>query len=92
MPFPPPTGVTSLKGTVEVLSDGQLALQIPLVVGGDKLARFAGRIGQVDGEFLVVVIKPWLAEKLRIGAGSIVYVDNADGKFRITRSAENDRT
>jgi len=37
-----------------------------------------------------VVIQPWLAEKLRIGAGSLVFVDNCDGKFNITRSAKND--
>lgn len=91
MSLPPPTELTSLQGQIEVLSDGQLALQIPLVVGGDKLAPFAKGIGRVDGEFLVVVIPPWLAEKLRIGAGSIVSVNNANGKFTITRSAENDR-
>jgi hypothetical protein len=44
----------------------------------------------IDGEFLKVVIQPWLAEKLRIAAGSLVIVDNVNGKFTITRSAAND--
>ena len=47
-------------------------------------------IGEIEGENLNVVIKPWLAEKLRIGAGSLVFVDNRNGKFNITRSAKND--
>ncbi|HZT07804.1 MAG TPA: hypothetical protein VFC51_12290 [Chloroflexota bacterium] len=45
VPIPPPTEVTSLKGRVEVLSDGLLTLRIPLAVGADKLAPFAGRYG-----------------------------------------------
>jgi hypothetical protein len=47
-------------------------------------------IGHVDGEYLNIVIQPWLAEKLRIAAGSLVFVDNRDGKLNITRSASND--
>src|SRR5262249_18464980 len=44
-------------------------------------------IGQIEGDDLCIVIKPWLAEHLRIGEGSLVIVDNTTGKFRITRSA-----
>jgi hypothetical protein len=84
-------GVTSLEGPLE-LYNGQLTLRIPLVAGGDKLVGCAGRIGQVDGEYLNVVIKPWLAEKLRVAAGNLVIVDNRNGKFTITRSAKNDST
>src|SRR5881227_2011571 len=76
----------SIEGPVEVV-DGNLMLRIPLSVGGDKLAALARGIGSVDGEWLCVVINPWLAEKLRVGAGSLVIVDNENGKFRITRSA-----
>ena len=79
----------SLEGPVELI-DGKLTLQIPLAAGGDKLAPLTRGIGTVDGENLTVVIKPWLAEKLRIGAGSLVLVDNLNGKFTITRSAKND--
>jgi hypothetical protein len=41
-------------------------------------------------KFLKVVIQPWLALKLRIAAGSLVIVDNVNGKFTITRSPAND--
>jgi hypothetical protein len=70
--------------------DGKLAILIPLEAGGAVLAPLATGIGQIDGEFLKVVIQPWLAEKLRIGAGSLVIVDNMQGQLRITRSAAND--
>jgi hypothetical protein len=79
----------SLEGPVELV-DGKLTLAIPLAAGGDKLAPLARGIGEVVGEDLVVVVQPWLAEKLRIGAGSLVHVDNCNGKFTITRSAKND--
>jgi hypothetical protein len=81
--------VTSLQGPLELV-DGDLMLRIPLSVGGDKLAPSAKGIATVDGEYLNVVIQPWLAEKLRIGEGSLVFVDNQGGKFNITRSAAND--
>jgi hypothetical protein len=79
----------SLEGPVEIV-DGELAILIPLDAGGEVLAPFAKGIGEIDGEFLKVVIQPWLAEKLRIKAGSVVIVDNMNGKFTITRSAAND--
>ena len=78
-----------LEGPVELI-DGKLILQIPLAAGGDKLAPLARGIGDVVGDDLVVVIQPWLAEKLRIGVGSLVHVDNCNGKFTITRSPKND--
>jgi RimJ/RimL family protein N-acetyltransferase len=80
----------SLEGHVE-LEDGQLILRIPLEAGGDKLAPLAQGIGEVRGGDLVVVIPAWLAEKLDIGANSLVVVDNQAGKCRITRSDANDR-
>jgi hypothetical protein len=79
----------SLEGPVEEV-DGQLAIRIPLEAGGDASAPLARGIGAIEGQFLKVVIQPWLAEKLRIGAGSLVLVDNVNGKFTITRSAKND--
>ena len=81
--------IVSLEGPLEMFN-GQLALRIPLDAGGDKLAPFARGIGTVDGEYLNVVIQPWMAEKLRVSVGSLVFVDNSDGKFNITRSAAND--
>jgi hypothetical protein len=79
----------SLEGPVEEV-EGQLAIRIPLEAGGDALAPLARGIGALEGQFLKVVIQPWLAEKLRIGAGSLVLVDNENGKFTITRSPKND--
>lgn len=81
--------VVSLEGPVEVVN-GELVILIPLDAGGAVLAPLANGIGEIDGEFLKVVVQPWLAEKLRIGAGSLVIVDNVNGKFTITRSAAND--
>lgn len=66
--------------------DGELAILIPLEAGGAALAPLARGMGEIDGEFLKVVIQPWLAEKRRIDAGSLVIIDNANGKFTITRS------
>ena len=63
--------VVSLEGPVEIV-DGELAILIPLEGGGAILAPLAKGIGEIDGELLKVVIQPWLAEKLRIGAGSLV--------------------
>ena len=85
------TDLISIEGPVELI-DGELVLRIPLSVGGDKLAPLTRGIGQVNGDFLCVVIKPWLAEKIRVKAGSLVVVDNSDGQFTITRSAKNDQT
>lgn len=80
----------SIKGPVECV-DGDLVLRIPLDEGGYELVPVAGRIGEVKDGCLCVVIRPWLAEKLGIREGSLVFVDNKNGKFTITRSAENDR-
>ena len=49
-------------------------------------SRDTREIGETDGDFLIVVIRSWLAEKLRIAAGS---VDSANGKFTTSRSPAN---
>ena len=87
----PSSEIISIEGPIELHGD-QLALRIPLEAGRSGLAPLARGIGVVDGEFLIVVIKPWLAEKLNVTLGSLVVVDNKNGKFTITRSAANDRT
>jgi len=70
--------------------NGELAIVIPLEAGGTVLASLAKGIAEIDGEFLKIVIQPWLAEKLRIGVGSLVIVDNVYGKLTITRSGVNE--
>jgi hypothetical protein len=79
----------SIRGPLESVS-GKLMLQIPLAAGGKDLALAAGSIGHIEGEFLKVEILPWLAEKLEIQKGSIVVIDNLEGKFRITRTDETE--
>ena len=83
------TDYVSLEGPVELVEE-QLILRIPLDVGGDRLAPLAKGIGSIVGDELHVVIQQWLAEKLRIAEGSLVIVDNKNGKFTITRSPAND--
>ena len=80
----------SIQGPVELI-DGKLVLRIPRSAGGDALAPLARGIGRIEGQNLVVVIEPWLADNLRIGEGSLVIVDDVNGKFHITRSPDNDQ-
>jgi len=78
-----PEQVTSLSGPVESVN-GKLVLHIPLAAGGDQLVAASRGIGVVMDDYLEVTIPDWLAEKLGITEGSIVTVDNRDGKFNIT--------
>jgi len=77
----------SLSGPVEEI-DGELVLLIPLRAGGDVLAPLARGISVIEGDFLKVTIPDWLAVKLRIGAGTIVNVNNRNGKFNILPESE----
>jgi hypothetical protein len=75
----------SIGGPLESVN-GKMLLQIPLDAGGRDLAPFAKGIGQIEGDFLVVEVLPWLAEELHVHVGSQVIVDNLEGRFRITRN------
>jgi hypothetical protein len=75
--------VTSLSGPVESI-DGRLVLQIPLAAGGDRLVAASRGIGTVVEDCLQVSIPNWLAAKLGITEGTVVSVNNLDGKFNIT--------
>jgi hypothetical protein len=72
----------SLEGPIEKI-DGKLTLVIPLAAGGDRLAKVAKGISEVDGENLQIVIQEWLTGLLRIEEGDLVVVDNKNGKFNI---------
>jgi len=74
--------VTTLEGPIEDV-DGKLTMRIPLESGGKELISCSSGIGQVVGSELHVVIPPWFAEKLGIAVGTIVVVDNRDGKLNI---------
>lgn len=58
-------------------------LRIPLAAGGDRFIACSKGISDIRGGFLCIEIKAWLADKLKISEGSLVTVDNADGKFNI---------
>lgn len=74
--------VFSLTGPVELI-EGKLTLQIPLDAGGDQFIECSRGISEIEGDSLKVVIPDWLAGMLRIEAGDLVSVDNANGKFNI---------
>jgi hypothetical protein len=76
------TDIISLQGPIESI-DGKLMLRIPLDAGGAELVECSRGIGQTDEDFLNVIIQPWLATTLNVHEGSIVTVDNRDGKFNI---------
>jgi len=79
--------IASLEGPLESI-DGKLMLRIPLEAGGRALIDSSRGIGVVDGDFLTVVIPPWLSSKLGVSVGRIVTVDNRNGKFNIRPSEE----
>jgi hypothetical protein len=75
----------SLQGPVEVV-DGELALRIPLAAGGDRLVGLTKGAGKVDGEYLVIVLYPKIAELLGVVEGSLITVDNRNGEFNVRAS------
>ncbi len=80
---------TSLRGPVESI-DGKLMLRIPLEAGGSEFVACSRGIGEIDGAFLTIEIKDWLAEKLGITEGCFVSIDNANGKFNIRLAASQE--
>ena len=74
----------SLRGPIE-REDGKLVMRIPLDAGGERLRAVARGICEIDGDDLVVTIPHWLAQKIGVGEGSEVYVDDRWGKFNITK-------
>lgn len=74
--------VFSLQGPVEKI-DGKLTLRIPLEAGGNQFIECSRGISEIDGEFLKITIPEWLSGLLRIDEGSVVTVDNENGKFNI---------
>lgn len=72
----------SLQGPVEKIG-GKLVLRIPLEAGGQELFECSHGISEIEGEYLKVLIPEWLAGMLRIDEGSMVSVNNQNGKFNI---------
>jgi hypothetical protein len=75
----------SLRGPIE-REGSRLVLRIPLDDGGWDLHLVCQQISEIDGDDLVVLIPDWLAEKNRVGEGTIIHVDNRGGKFNITKA------
>jgi hypothetical protein len=74
--------VFSLQGPVQK-EDNKLVLRIPMEAGASNFLECSRGISEIDGEYLKIVIPEWLAGMLRIDEGSVVSVDNANGKFNI---------
>jgi hypothetical protein len=74
--------VTSLQGPIEKI-EGKLTIMIPLEAGGDQFIECSRGISEIQGEYLRITIPEWLSGMLRIDEGSLVSVNNANGKFNI---------
>ena len=64
---------------------GQLVFRVPLDEGGEKLRLVAQTISFVEDDHLVVLIPQWIAERMQLGEGSSVHVDDRWGKLNIAR-------
>jgi len=74
--------VFSLQGPVQK-EENKLVLRIPMGAGASNFLECSRGISEIEGEYLKIVIPEWLAGMLRIDEGSLVSVDNANGKFNI---------
>jgi hypothetical protein len=74
--------VTSLQGSIEKI-DGKLTSLLLLEAGGDQFIECSRGIAEILGEYLRITIPEWLSGMLRIDEGSVVTVDNENGKFNI---------
>jgi len=73
----------SIKGPVLKVG-AKFILLIPLEAGGNDLIKCSRGIAEIEGEDLKVTIPDWLSDKMGLEEGSLVHVDNDDGKFNIT--------
>lgn len=74
--------VFSLEGPVEK-ADGEFVLLIPLDCGGDQFIECSRGVSKVDGGYLKITIPESIVDLLRIEEGSLVSVDNKNGKLNI---------
>ena len=70
----------SIRGPVET-KGGKLTLMIPLEAGGSDLVSCTKGIAEIEGDYLKITIPDWLAAKMKIQEGSLIDVDNKNGKF-----------
>ena len=74
----------SLQGLIKSEGD-KLVLRVPLNAGGAQLNLVASGISVIDGDDLVIIVPPWLAEKLQIVEGTKVCVEDRSGIFNIVK-------
>jgi hypothetical protein len=74
----------ALCGPIEREASG-LVLRIPLDAGGEQLRLVCEDISKIDGDDLVIFLPDWLAEKIEVGEGTEVRVDDRWGKLNITK-------
>jgi hypothetical protein len=74
--------VVSVHGPLE-RREGKFVLRIPLALGGDRLARYAGTLGAIEGDVLCIDIAASLAAELDWKEGDIVSVENNGGLLSI---------
>ena len=77
----------SLQGPVERRED-RLVLRIPMNAGGEKLQITARATSFVEDGNLVVLLPEWLAQRMQLGEGSEINIDDRWGKLNITRIHE----
>ena len=75
----------SLRGPIKNEGD-KLVFRVPLNAGGAQLNLVASGISVIDGNDLVIIIPPWLAEKLQIVEGTEVSIDDRSGIFNIHKT------
>jgi hypothetical protein len=72
----------SLEAPV-LLVNGEYVLMVPLNCDAAEFAQCTHGIAVVQGDFLKIVIPPWLAGALRVEAGDRVVVSSESPKFGI---------
>jgi hypothetical protein len=75
----------SLRGPIKSEGD-KLVFRVPLNAGGAKLNLVASGISVIDGNDLVIILPPWLSEKLQIVEGTEVSIDDRSGIFNIHKT------
>ena len=75
----------SLSGPIQTEGD-KLVFRVPLNAGGAQLNLVASGISVIEGNDLVIIIPPWLAEKLQIVGGTEVTIDDRSGIFNIHKT------
>ncbi len=79
-----PENYISLQGPVE-RRENRLVLRIPMDAGGDRLQLVAKATSFVENDALVVLLPEWLAQRMHLGEGSEVNIDDRWGKLNIAR-------